>query len=50
MNFIFGLSGGEIDGSNFDILNNPYIEYHSYERKNGRNFYDTNYELEMCEI
>ena len=47
MNFIFGLSGGDMGLDTFDILNNPYIEYHGLERKGGRTFYP-NYELEVC--
>ena len=46
MNFIFGLSGGDID-ENFDILNNPYVSYHGFERKGGRTFYPK-YEFEVC--
>jgi hypothetical protein len=51
MNFIFGLSGvSEEEG--FDIFNNPYIEYHAFERKtseesHGRTFYEK-YELASC--
>ena len=32
MNFIFGLSGVSEEGD-FDIFNNPYIEYHAFERR-----------------
>ena len=51
MNFIFGLSGvNEEEG--FDIFNNPYIEYHAFERRtsdttHGRTFYEK-YELTSC--
>jgi hypothetical protein len=47
MNFIFGLSGDSTGDENFDILNNPYVRYHAYERKGGRNFYPK-YEFEHC--
>ena len=48
MNFIFGLSGSSTSDENFDILNNPYIEYHGFERRNGRTFYPK-YEFEQCD-
>ena len=47
LNFMWGLSGGDMGNEGFDILNNPYIEYHAFERRGGRNFYEK-YELEMC--
>ena len=47
MNFIFGLSGGNMGDPTFDILNNPYIDYNAYERTGGRTFYPK-YELEKC--
>ena len=47
LNFMWGLSGGDMGNPGFDIFNNPYIEYHAYERTGGRNFYPK-YELEPC--
>ena len=49
MNFMFGLSGGSLnDEEGFDILNNPYIEFHGFERRGGRTFYPK-YEFEICD-
>lgn len=48
MNFMFGLSGPAFSDETFDILVNPYIEYHGFERRNGRTFYPK-YEYEICD-
>jgi hypothetical protein len=47
LNFMWGLSGGDMGNDDMDIFNNPYIEYHAYERTGGRNFYEK-YELGPC--
>jgi hypothetical protein len=49
MNFIFGLSGSATKDENFDILNNPYVEYHAFERTGGRTFYPK-YDYEHCSV
>ena len=48
MNFIFGLTGGDMDNGMADIENNPYVSFVALERRNGRNFYSNVYEFERC--
>ena len=38
MNFVFGLTGGDIDSPDFDILNNPYVRFVGLERTPPRLF------------
>ena len=46
LNFFFGLAEYSQD---FDILNNPYVEYHALERTGGRTFYPK-YDYEHCTV
>ena len=48
LNFIFGLTGGEMSSGNIDILNNPYVNFVALERKNGRTFFPK-YDIELCQ-
>ena len=47
LNFIFGLTGGDVSEDSFDILNNPYVRFVGLERTVGRNFTEK-YEFEIC--
>ena len=47
LNFMWGLSGGDLGKEDFDIFNNPFIEYHTFERTGGRKWF-SKYELEPC--
>ena len=45
MNFIFGVDGGE----DFDVLNNPYIEYLGFDMHSGDGIeLAREYEFELC--
>ena len=48
MNFVFGLSGIPAD---FDVLNNPYVEWVGYSFKQENNLYTWNqkYEVTQCQ-
>ena len=47
LNFIFGLTGGELASDELDILNNPYVRFIGLQRTVGRNFAEE-YEFEIC--
>ena len=47
LNFIFGLTGGDVSKDEFDILNNPYVRFVGLERTEGREFSEK-YEFKIC--
>jgi len=47
MNFIFGLTRGDVKSGEVDILNNPYVRFLGLERHDGKNFTEK-YDIELC--